>query len=324
MSNTEENQNADSNRGDNEASEGEAAADLDLDEQFRAAMAELAAEEGDLNSDAEEEELLITGGQGDPSRMVLTKEEREWALQVKAAITQDSDLDNLTDFVYSQLALSVPRGQMQEAMEKAHGLQALRRDKRLLDTSSQAKRIVKEFMEMFPGYLLALHPNELEGGYIFVFDSTKQDAFTFSSNPKAFDLWISTLYYALSAATCDFESNRQGLSLHVECAGFDFLKHFGIKVFTKVWTEGGLAFPVRWKALKHFHTSMFKNLLVSMAKRFIPKETHRKFQVGCISEAGLLDKVYQTPDAAAANRRFEENIMECLQRRFENERTFSL
>lgn len=320
MSRLEQNNSAIGDRDDVNRDDGEG--QVDLDEQFGAAMAEMVAELEE--EDAEEEELVITGDKGDPSRMLLTKQEREWALQIKAAVTQDSDLDDLTDFIYCQMALSTPVGQMQEVMEKAYGLQALRSDKRILDTCSQAKRVVKEFMEMFPGYLLALHPNDVEGGYIFVFDSTKQDASTFSSNPKAFNLWMSTLYYCVSAATCDFESNRQGVTMHVECDGFDFMKHFGIKVFTKVWTEGALVLPLQFKAIKHFHTSMFKNLLVSMARRFMPKDVHSKFKGGCVSEAGRLDKVYQTPNAAAANQRFEDSIIECLQRRYENEKTFSL
>lgn len=315
--------------GTNGGQEERALADNDVEEQWRAAMAEL-ADEGE-ESDEEGVDFVIMGGEGDPSRMLLTKDEREWALRIKAAIEEDPDLDNLSDFAYAQYALLEPKlapgASLEPVLERAYQMQAFREEHRILNTSSQAKQIFRDTMSLFPGFFLAFMYNKEEssgGGYVFVFDSTKVLASTFSSNPKAIDTWLSTLYYIVHAASPDFESIRRGITFNVECEGFDLMKNFGVKVFSKAWTELGVAYPIHWAKLRHFHTSVFKNLLVSMAKRFIPKEIHGKFEVGCICEAGRLDKIYLVPDETAAYTRLVESVVKSLQQRSDNEKEFSL
>ena len=262
----------------------------------------------------------------DDLRMRLSPDERAWAWTIKNAIENDPELDNLSDFMYAQMALIEGRwNDLEGIVDRAHQLQAFRQEYKIRDScTKEAARRLQEWMKICPGHLLSLRFDEENGNYIYAFDSTKICARTLASNPRAFEACIVSLYYILHATHCDFEAIRRGLTQQVECEGFDLLKNFGLKPFQRMWTELGSVYPLQFMMNKHFHTSMFKNLLVSMAKRFIDAGMHRKFQVGRVSEFGRLDRFYLFPNEEVANLRFEATYISCLTRRFTNEETFSL
>jgi len=284
--------------------------------------------QADNEEEADRPPRRVENDAHEPSRMHLTVEERLWALSIKQAIEEEPELDNLSDFWYAQLAVVTLQSRsltgLQDVVERAQILQAFRQEYKVIDTLGHAQRTLHEVMKLFPRYFLCFYHDDQEGHFTYVVDSTKLSFKSHSSNDRALISFYCCMYYLLQAANPDFEATRAGISTMAECEGFNMTENFGNKFFVKIWTELLIAYPLQLISIKHFHTSMFKNLLLSMAKQFIPKEMHDKFETGCVCELGRLDRMYLIPNVEQANERFGKTFRECLQRRYVNEKTFSL
>jgi hypothetical protein len=134
--------------------------------------------------------------------------------------------------------------------------------------------------------------------------------------------YLGFIYYILQALCPDLYAIRQGIHVLVECEDFDW-RYFDIKIQRRIWTEIMNKYPVNFGKVKHFHTGTFANLLASMARQFIPPHIRNKFQMGC-HVVFRLDSFYLLPTPEIAERKVISCMEQCLQRRFDNQSSFSL
>ena len=120
----------------------------------------------DATTDEETDGLATDRDEGmdpmDPSRMVLTPEERQWALSIKAAIVGDPEVDNLSDFEYAQLAL-MDHGDVEAAVERARHMQTFKHEYGITDTLEQSRQLLPKLVKLLPGMPLSLSYNRRDG-----------------------------------------------------------------------------------------------------------------------------------------------------------------
>ncbi|CAB9511919.1 expressed unknown protein [Seminavis robusta] len=263
-------------------------------------------------------------GPHDPRRMKLTHEEQTWALRIKTAVEETPDLDYLSDFWYGALAL-IEEDDIEGALCRAQELQDIRKEYKIVNTYAAARRTFYESIKLIPGEFLTFSYNREEGYYVLAFDMAKQPtAKTFQSQNDGMNIKLRQIYYLCQVCAPDFEAIRKGVVVLVECQNVDMTVGTGnMAMMRKSW-HIMLNYPFRVQKLKHFHTGVFANLLVSGVKRFLPEDVRNRFEVGCISEGGTLDKMFLQPNLEVANERFLGRIEATLERRFLNEATFQL
>lgn len=276
-------------------------------------------EEG--NEQAMEEEQQEGNIRHNP-RMQLSEEERQHALAIKQAIEEDPDLDNLSDFQYVQFAL-VDQHDVEAAMHRAYHLQAFLKEEYKIrhDDIDYAMASVQTFIRQHSGVILSLAYNADEETYVLIYDLATFDQKRLQT-PEDWRMFMSFVYFELTALNPDFYAIRKGVVFVCECEGFDW-KNCDMKVQEKAWTELINVYPIEFRQIKYFHTGVFANLSASLMKPFLPKHIHSKFSVGNEFD-GRLDTLYLVPTLEAANKRNLERFRVCLQQRFENERLFRL
>ena len=122
----------------------------------------------------------------------------------------------------------------------------------------------------------------------------------------------------------DFQSIRKGAIILVENEGFDWKKNFNVQDLKQMYVELTSHYPFQFQSVKNFNTGIFFNLVISMARPFIPKHLYRTLQMGCQSELGRLDRLYLTPTVRVANERLLSSVSAALQKRYANEASFKL
>lgn len=261
--------------------------------------------------------------------MELTEEEREWAQNIKDAIEEEGT-GNLdvppNDYWYAQLAL-VDKDNVAAALDRVFKLQQFRQDYDILDTVTQGQQVVEAYMELWPEFYLYLNHNGSVGHHYFtiVFDFTKFHKSVLQEKPQAYKIWFQAIYYINQALCSDLEATRQGTVFLLECQGFDWKKNFGLDVMRPYWSDIAGVYPLNHKMIKYYHTGVFLNTLVSMAKKFMPVAAQDKFQVGCVCDLGqTLSQLYLTPNVQEADQRFRERFRVGLEKRYVNEASFQL
>ncbi|CAB9500140.1 expressed unknown protein [Seminavis robusta] len=276
------------------------------------------SESGSSESDSRESEE-------DYSRMQLTDEERQWALNVKQAIEDDPELDSVSDFWVAQLAL-IEQGDTEAALERAHQMQSFRQEYGILDTYEHGKQVLHEFMDLFPEFFLSF--SFLDGAYVLVFDTAKLYANTLNTKPGAMAAWLGSVYYTNHCMSPDLEAVKRGIVYIIECEGFDWSKHFGVQIFRKFWLEVAAVYPIQFLRIRCFHTGLCLTLMVSMVKHILPAKIHSKFTVGNICSLGRLDTVYNSAGGDftrdVLKQRMKQRLEESLLRRYRLEASFSL
>ena len=264
----------------------------------------------------------MEGGHCDPRRMALSEQEHEWAMSVKAAIEGSPEIDNLSDFMYVQLAV-VHQGNLANAVESASRLQQTRQDYSLLDTYEEGIRIQQKMVQLFPGMYLSFTYAPEEGCFVLVFDITKLDQSILNCVEKT-RTWIASCFYNFHSFSPDFQSIRNGCIYIAECQDYRWKANMvDYKTAEIFWGVIGSVYPLTITKMRCFHTPMVFNVLFSMTKRLVPSEFSTKFQVGCQYE-GRLDSLYFVPTPEAATQRLLGRFAECLKRRYENEKAFKL
>ena len=110
----------------------------------------------------------------------------------------------------------------------------------------------------------------------------------------------------------------------MECQDYHWIPKRGdLKFSQEYWNVLGAVYPFTLKAYRCFHTPVLFNVIKSMLRGWVPKEIYDKIQVGCQSPMGRrLDSFYMIPTVEAANERYLNRMLEALQLRYDNERTF--
>ena len=255
----------------------------------------------------------------DPSRMKLSKQETEWALNIKDTIEGFPDIDNLSDYMYAQLAL-VEQDNIEAAVERAYKLQLFQKEYGTLDSVADGMRHLRNLVEMFPKYLLSF---AFDGdNTIFVYNYKGFDRRALNT-PEKLRTWFVGCYYIAMCVTTDFKEIRDGPMAMAECGGYDWKHHIDLKLYKRFWDELVSGYPIRFQRWKLFHSGVFTNLLYSMMRKCIPDVIVSSIEIGCQMDCSL-DEVFLAPTVEAANERLLDRMEKALAKRFGHESSFVL
>ncbi|CAB9526523.1 expressed unknown protein [Seminavis robusta] len=289
------------------------------EEEANAAQADHLEQEEDVSAAFLLRRIL---GPTDPRRMELSKEERDWALDIKDAVQETAELNALTDFQYAQMAI-IHQDDIGAALEAAEVLQETRKDYDILETVPDAQKRIETLLQLSPGMNVSFSFSHDDGCYVCVFDYAKLDVQKLNIADNARNS-VAGGYYQLQSFSPDLDSVRKGSIWLVECDGYHWIPQRGdLKFSREYWTVLGGVYPFRLQAYKCFHTPVLFNVIKSMIRPWVPKDIYGIIQLGCRSP-GRLDSFYMIPTGEAANQRYLKRILEALQRRYENERNFRL
>jgi hypothetical protein len=258
-------------------------------------------------------------GPDDPERMHLTEQEFEQAWTIRQAIEGMPEIDNLSDFMYCQLAI-IEKDNVQAAVERAWQLQLFRQNYDIRDTVADGKKYIRKLMDLAPGFLMDF--GFYDGAYSGFMNIKALEPKSFP-NPTSADDLIKGYYYFHQCGTLDFKTIRDGVTMHIECGGYEWKKHLSPSFFQRVYEEFLVAYPVRFLA-KYYHANSLFNVLLATVKRLYPEDRRRSFfEVGCVAPLPL-DAIYLQPSVEAADRRMFAVLQACLIRRYENQQNFAL
>lgn len=269
-----------------------------------------------------EESLPAIMGPDDPLRMKLTRQELEWALDIKDVMEMMPELDNLNDFWYAQYAI-ICEDDIEDAVTRALALQHFRQEYKIVDEYPYAHRkMTSLIIDLMPRQWLSFSFSYADGNYVMIFDMTKFDTTNLTTTQQQDDMFAS-IYYMQSACCPDLESVRKGYTCCAECEGWDFQrsKQDG-KVHQKLFSELFSQYPFRGQC-KHYHTGIIMNLLVSACKRLLPVKMRDTFYMG-LQFDGRLDETFLVPTLEIANQRMLTSLGEALTKRYTNEKSFTL
>lgn len=257
------------------------------------------------------------------NRMVLSEEEHQWALQIKDALELIPELaGGATDYLCAQLAL-VDKDDVDNAVERAEKLQAFRETYKIEDTWEFGRRCIRDYQKLWPNHILSVTFSPRHGAYVVVTDLSKVDAKAMQRSPEGMEVFLRFFYFLKQAVYCDLGGVRTGVSYVHEChchglGGIDF------KISRAFFTNLASFYPTNVHILKFFHSGVNMNLIVSMLRPFMPQSARKKITVGCQHER-TLDTLFLDPNnSEASDRAVQEQLTELLQRRYDQDRTFSL
>ena len=257
----------------------------------------------------------------DPSRMELTAQERQWALDVKEAVEGLPDLDNVTDFMYAQIAL-VTQGDLEKAVERAYILQGFREEFDFRDNFEQGKVALDRFVRRHPGYILHFFFDGQR--YLVVHDVTKFDITCVNSHEEAKQM-LCGAFYTFHAIHPDLEAVRKGSLYIMECEGYLWKapKMVNFRIFRMGFQDIMAVYPLNLYKMRFCNTGVLINTLTSMVRKYIPASIHSKFELGYQSEVRL-DTICLVPNVEVATDRVVREMNESLKRRYLAEASFRL
>ncbi|CAB9530245.1 expressed unknown protein [Seminavis robusta] len=296
------------------------------------------ADSGEAKEEAKEEEAVNERGernvvclewpeeplsQYDSRRMQLTQEEYQWAVSLKEAVQSDPELDVISDFMLTQIAV-VEEGNMESAIDRVYKLQHYRQEYDVLDTFSESKRRLRELMQLMPGHILYVGFSPLDSNYMGALDFTKMNPSALSSIRGTKSLFAG-LYYINHTINPDLAAVRNGVIFLIECEGYSWkaprfmdLKH------TKRCLVDAAFYPYSLQTCKLYHSGVLVNTIFSTVKRYCPPLAKSNIEMGCDDFGDRLDKIFMVPNEEEATERCYEKMVQSLHRRYENERTFRL
>ncbi|CAB9514538.1 expressed unknown protein [Seminavis robusta] len=265
------------------------------------------------------------GNNSDSSRMELDQQERRRALDLKEAVEACSDLDNLSDFWYAQVAIVDKDLSLEESLERIHDLQTFRREHDILENLEDAKKSLFLFNQTHRGHIMHFGYSDPHQSYLVTFDLIKFDTHALRLRRGIKNL-ASGSYYLHHTFSPDFAAIRQGVIFVVECGGYIW-KAPGM-LTAHLLHNGGIPdahaiYPFYWKSFKVCNAGVLVNILVSTFRRILPNRLSAKFELGCQTDIRL-DQICLVPDEEEALKRLDYNMAEALQMRYQNEATFCL
>lgn len=267
-----------------------------------------------------EDDLPRVLSQDDPDRMKLTEQEHEWAVDIKEVVEGLTDLDNLNDFMYAQLAI-ICKNNTDDAIQRCYGMQEFRQEYKILDTHEEGERYLGKMFQMFPREYLSFSFSQKDGVYVFIHDAAKFEPKAFTA-PDMADDWLCAMFYSHILFIPDLESVRKGIICLVECEGLgmrrDVMKHFQ-NFFSQF-----LSFYPFFGHCHHYHTGTMINVISSILRKILPnQELQETYKVG-LQFDGHMGDAFLVPTVELANKRMKARMLDNLQRRYNHEKSFSL
>ncbi|CAB9524431.1 expressed unknown protein [Seminavis robusta] len=256
----------------------------------------------------------------DPTFFQLSEEEKENAADIKDAIESLTDADNLSDFMYANMALV---WDVATAVEHAYLIQEVRNEYKILLTYEDGVRAITELVELWPTYFLSYMFDLKEAKSVLVMDLSVPDKESWRDPRKVAKL-IRGGFYVTAATFPTLEVMRKGKTDIFEFEGFQWGKGMvEVRGADEVTRQTIGALPSKFEA--HFyHTPMMANVFVSMLKKMLPTEVAARFHVGFRFAGGRLSTFYLQPTPEIASKRTLGNLLEGLKIRFDSEKMFSL
>jgi hypothetical protein len=152
-----------------------------------------------------------------PDRMMISDHERSQAINIKAAIATNPEVDPVSDFMCAQLAL-IEGDNLEGAMARVYQLQCFREEYRILDTAEDGRKCFDDVVNLFPKVHLCLTYFDHDASYVMVYDNTQFDASQLRSEENLRS-WLGCMYYSSTLVCPDLESVRRGAIIIVECEG---------------------------------------------------------------------------------------------------------
>ena len=183
------------------------------------------------------------------------------------------DVDNLSDFMYAQLAL-VCGTDMDDAIRRVMGLQDFKQEYKVLEEYKEGCRCFRKVFQLFPEQNLSFSFSPKDGTYVFLHDSSQfnPDAFT---SAEMVDEWLKAMYYWHTNFCPDLESIRKGVIVLVECKGMT-LRADVLKIFSVLFSELLAFYPVNGQ-VRHYNTGAMMNVLCSTLRRLLPQHLKESF-----------------------------------------------
>ncbi|CAB9500044.1 expressed unknown protein [Seminavis robusta] len=290
---------------------------------------EAAADAGEGNEEEERGERDVVRlewpeeplSQYDSRRMELTRDEYQWAVSLKEAVQSDPELDVISDFMLTQIAV-VEEGNMESAMDRVYKLQHYRQEYDVLDSFSESKRRLRELMKLMPGHILYLGFSPQDSNYMLALDFTKVKASAFTSI-DATKSYFAGLYYLHHTINPDMAAVRHGAIFLTEWEGYAWKRPqlIDLKIMKRCAMEVR-NYPFSLHVCKLYHSGVLVNTMVSAVRRCCPPL--KKVEMGCDDFGDRLDKIFMVPNEEEATERCYQLMVQSLHRRYENERTFRL
>jgi hypothetical protein len=256
----------------------------------------------------------------DPQRMLLTSQERQWAIDIKNTIEMMPDTDNLTDFQYAQFGL-ITQGDYLNTVNRIVALEDFREEYKVTENASveEAMQAIERAVHLFPGLFLTFQFSAVDGTYCLAADLVKFDANVLQKSPRELD----NFNYLCDAMTMDLESIRKGVIRLYECEGLGWGNKATFQ-FMPMIAEQFHHYPIK-QIMKYYHTGVIFNALAASLRKSFPAEfaSPERFAAGLELEVRL-DALFLTPTREDGTKRFLNNIRDALQRRHDNEQSFSL
>lgn len=275
----------------------------------------------------------------DDPAMRITPAEKVRSLQIKAAMEADPRLNKLSDFEYTQYALTGADDPLDCICERAYLQQEFKKLYHITDDLVEGLLLFYGLTLQQPGLVLSITYMQSAENYPVIMDAA---AFTASSITTRIQhrIFLGAFFYLFQSQSPNFQSIRNGLSFLVECqppsseASYsnncprlrtDFLE--------KILAELLGHYPANLKECYLLHSAMAINLAFAYTKRLLPKRAQDKVHAGvsldCISGLPLgdgvrLDKLYTVPNLEAAQERSIGHSLQFLTLRYRNQSEFSL
>lgn len=295
-------------------------------------------EEDDDDDDSADEEEETTDGEEDedrflfeemlppkdPRRMRLTAEERNWAVALKEAIEATPDLDNLSDFLYAQIAM-VEQGNVEKALERAHTLQGFREEYHVLDTFEDATWRLGRWIQRLPGHIMHHFFSEYNGGYVAVIDAVRMDTSCVDSLEGIRD-FLGGTYYVHHTLCVDLCSVRQGATMFLEYGGYRWKvpNYTTLKMLQLSSGESIASYPFEIQQIQCYNVGTVMNTAISLCRKLLPEQMRNKVSVGHHNDVGSLRDICLVPTVEAATERVTQQMNDALRQRYDNIDSFKL
>lgn len=273
-------------------------------------------------AEPEGQQLAVLNGSPENPRMGMSDNQRSVALMIKEAIQANSEIDNLPDFWYAQLAL-VNDDNLEASLSQALSMQHLREEYGIRDTLEDAKRIMWDFLSSQEGWMIGFRYMDAMDSMVTVLDLAAIDANALATKPDGWKTIMAGTYYIRQALNPDLVCVANGVTTIHECEGFDW-KKFGTKNFIRVMQEVIAPYPELTRGMSFFHTGVLMNLTHSMMKPFLPKDMGEKCKFGCQFPQGIQKAMLGASGPRDALLLNYGRIMRALECRYGNERNFKL
>ena len=267
--------------------------------------------------------------------MMLTDQERTWALAIKEKVNTSDSFQPLTDMECAHYAI-IARGNIAEALVRIEGMQTFREVYNIDDSPEQGVYYLEQYELLFPRALLHLDicPETNAGIWVFDFGAhhAKKGLSPNSTKGPDFNWEVSVMasYYMFIVIQPTLASIREGVDCALDLADYTW-EHFSFNYFQRMHDECFGYLAIQWKRCEGYNTTMVANLACSMIKTLMSANLKSTYKLGCQlegfagdSSAMRLREVYLQPSVEAAHRRILMRARELLTLRAYNERTFRL